>query len=465
MITLIKGGTIVTSTDKFKADMLIKGERIAAIGLGLDQMADEVVDARGMLLLPGGIDAHTHFAITFMGAKTPGFDTAKAAAVGGTTTIVDFTPQPAGLSLVEAIYKHREEEAAGKAAVDYSLHSMIQDSSRESMYEELKGLVEVGVSTLKVFMAYKGTPFYCPDGVIFRLLQACKELGITIMTHCENADMVDILQRQLIAAGNTEPRYHAVSRPEAVEQEATQRAIQLAKTANAPLFVVHIACEEAMTTVRDANIGGMPVFGETCPHYLVLDVANLAKPEFEGAKYVCSPALRSKRHFQPLWESLQKGWLQTVGSDHAPFSFQKVKQAGKGDFTKIANGCPGIQDRLHILYTRGVRTGRLSINRLVDIYATAPAKFNGLYPRKGSLAVGADADVVVFDPKYQGTITVANSLEEIDYNSYEGMKQLGRCDKVFIRGQQVAKKGKYIAGEGFGQFIPSKPFGAAYGNL
>jgi len=465
MATLIKGGKVVTSTDTFKADILIKGEKIAAIGLGLDKMADEIVDARGKLLLPGGIDAHTHFSILFMGAKAPGFDTAKAAAVGGTTTIVDFVPQPAGKSLVQSLKLHRQNEADGKSAVDYGLHAMIQDSTQKTILSDLPKLVELGVPTLKAFMAYKGTPFNCPDDVIFQLLQESKKHGMMVMLHAENGDMIDVLQKQLLAEKKTAPKWHAVSRPEVVEAEATQRGILLAKTAGAPVFIVHISCEEAMTAVREAYNAGQPVFGETCPHYLVLDVANLAKPGFEGAKYVCSPALRPKKHFKPLWESLEKGWLQTVGSDHAAFSFKKAKVMGKDDFAKIPNGCPGAQDRLHILYTYGVKTGKLSLNRLVDVFATAPAKFNGLYPRKGSLIVGADADIVIFDPKYKGVISVKTSLQEMDYNTFEGMKQIGRCDKVYIRGQLVAEKGKYLAGEGFGQFIPGKPYGAAYGRV
>jgi len=465
MATLIKGGKVVTSTDTFKADILIKGDKIAAIGLGLDNMADEIVDARGMLLLPGGVDAHTHFSILFMGAKAPGFDTAKAAAVGGTTTIVDFVPQPAGKSLVQSLKLHRRNEADGKSAVDYGLHAMIQDSAQKTILSDLPKLVELGVPTLKAFMAYKGTPFNCPDDVIFQLLQESKKHGMMVMLHAENGDMIDVLQKQLIAEKKTAPKWHAVSRPEVVEAEATQRGILLAKTAGAPVFIVHISCQEAMTAVREANNAGQPVFGETCPHYLVLDVTNLAKPGFEGAKYVCSPALRPKKNFKPMWESLQKGWLQTVGSDHAAFSFKKAKVMGKNDFSQIPNGCPGVQDRLHILYTYGVKTGKLSLNRLVDVFATAPAKFNGLYPRKGSLIVGADADIVIFDPKYKGLISVKTSLQEMDYNTFEGMKQIGRCDKVYIRGQLVAEQGKYLAGEGFGQFIPGKPYGAAYGRV
>lgn len=461
MAMLVKGGTIVTATEKTKGDILIDGEKIVAIGTGLDSRAETIIDATGKYVFPGGIDAHTHFRLPFMGTHTRSFDTTPAALVGGTTCIVDFSPQFQGMSLMDSIVKHRQESAEGVSAVDFAFHAMVLDPS-PSIFEEPPALVKAGIPTVKLFMAYKGTSFYSNDATIFNMLQATKKVGMLTAVHAENADVIYEWQQQLLAAGKTDPKYHAVSRPEVVEEEATYRATRLAKAADAPIFVVHISCIEAMEALRDARQAGIAAYGETCPHYMTLSVDNLSKPDFEGAKYVCSPALRDARHFDTMWASIQNGWLQTVGSDHCGFNLKDQKEMGKEDFTQIPNGCPGVQDRLHILYTYGVKTGKLSINRLVDVFATAPAKINGLYPRKGSLIVGADADIVVFDPKYKGTITVEDSYHEIDFNSYEGMKQVGRADKVYIRGHLVAEQGKYVAGDGFGQFIPGKPFGAAY---
>ncbi|MBW2619024.1 MAG: dihydropyrimidinase [Deltaproteobacteria bacterium] len=465
MNTLIKNGTIVTAADIYKGDVLIEGEKIAAIGTGLEERAETVVEAEGKYLFPGGIDAHTHYAIPFMGTKTAGFETSPASVVGGTTTVVDFTPQAAKMSLLDSFHHHKEGEADGKSAVDYALHAMLMDTTNESIFEELPALVKAGVPTIKIFMAYKGTPFYCGDDIVFKMLQKSKEQGVLVMLHCENADMVDILQKQLIAAKKLTPEYHAVSRPEAVETETVIRATLLAKTAKAPVFVVHVSCTEAMEAIRNAQIQGTAAFGETCPHYLVLSVENLTKPNFEGAKYVLSPALRSAWHFDNMWAGLEKGWLQTVGSDHAPFQFETDKKMGLENFTLIPNGAPGVENRLAILYTYGVVPGKLSLTRMVDVFATAPSKFNGLYPRKGSIIIGADADIVVFDPDWAGKISVATSLQGVDFNVYEGFEQKGRPDKVYLRGNLVVDKGQYVGQIGQGKFIAGEPYGAAYTGL
>lgn len=461
MRTLIKGGTLVTSNDSYRADLLIDGEKIAAIGSGLDGMAESVVDVTGRYVLPGGIDAHTHFKLPFMGTHTRGFETTPAAIVGGTTCIVDFSPQFPGLGLLDSIHKHREEEAEGRSAVDFAFHAMVMDA-QESIYSEAPALVKAGVPTIKLFMAYKGTPFYCTDNIIFRMLQETRKVGMLINLHAENAEMIFEMQRQCLAAGQTEPKYHAVSRPEVVETEATRRAAQLAKAARAPVFIVHVSCLEAMAAIREGRQDGIAIYGETCPHYLTLAVDNLAKPGFEGAQYVCSPALRDPRHFDPLWAALQNGWLQTVGSDHCGFNYKEQKEMGRDDFTKIPNGAPGVENRLAILYTYGVLTGRLSLERLVEVFATAPAKFNGLYPRKGALLSGADADLVIFDPDWQGTISVKNSLQGVDYSAYEGFAQKGRAEKVFLRGRLVVDEGRHVGQLGQGKFIERTPYGLAY---
>jgi dihydropyrimidinase len=294
------------------------------------------------------------------------------------------------------------------------------------------------------------------------MLQAAKEVGLLMMVHAENAHIIDVLQQQLVASGRTDPKYHATSRPTVAEAEATWRAASLAKAADAPVFIVHVSCAEAMRAIRTASNEGIAIFGETCPHYLVLDVENLAKPDFEGAKYVCSPPLREAWHQNEMWNAIERGWLQVVGSDHCGFNFKKQKEMGRGDFRKIPNGAPGVENRLAILYTYGFCTGKLSLTRMIDAFATAPAKFYGLYPRKGSLTVGGDADIVVFDPHWEGTISAKKSKQGVDFNAYEGFKQKGRPEKVYLRGQLVVDKGEYVGRLGQGKMIERQPYGLAY---
>jgi len=461
MATLIKNGTVVTASELYKSDVLIDGEKITAIGTGLDGRAETVVDADGKYLFPGGIDAHSHFDLPFMGTNTAGFKTTPAALVGGTTSVIDFCPQPAGMSLQDSIAKHREEAIEGKTAVDYSLHSMVMDTKVPGIFDEFKPLVDSGIPTIKLFLAYKGTPFNVDDATLFRALEAAKEVGMLAMTHAENGDIVALLQQKLIAAGKKEPRYHAESRPPLVEAEATSRAAALAEAADAPIFIVHVSCADAMLALRTARQRGVDIFGETCPQYLVLDVDYLAKPGFEGAKYVCSPALRPKENQDPLWQALENGWLRTVGSDHCGFTLAQ-KDMGREQFTSIPNGTPGVENRLAILYTYGVLQRKLSLQRMVDVFATAPAQFFGMYPRKGSIVVGGDADVVIFDPAYRGRISAKTSLQGVDYSAYEGFEEKGRAEKVFLRGSLVVDGGRYVGRLGQGRFIERQPFGLAY---
>lgn len=464
MSLLVKNGTIVTCIDEYKADILIEGERIIAIGYDLDDRADEVVDAGGMFVLPGGVDQHTHFALPFGGTLTRGFETTPAAAVGGTTTIVDFAPQPRGMGIIDSVAKHMEEQADGKSAVDYAFHGIVMDVT-DALFEEIPKLPDHGIPTMKLFMAYKGTPYMVDDSTLYRALIAAKKAGVTIMVHAENGDLIDVLQKQCIAANQVEPKYHAVSRPPEVEIEATIRALNIAGLAKAPIFVVHVSAKEAMWAIRNAYAARQPAYGETCPHYLTLSVDNLAKPDFEGAKYVCSPALRTSDHHEALWQSVQKGWLQVVGSDHCGFNWKEQKHMGRDDFTKIPNGAPGVENRLAVLWAYGVEAGKLSRQRLVDVFATSPAKFNGLFPRKGHIGVGADADIILYDPKWQGSMTVEGSLQGVDYCPYEGMKQIGRPEKVYLRGQLIVEGGNFIGRKGQGQYIKGDPFGAAYRGL
>jgi dihydropyrimidinase len=463
MSVLIKNGMVVTSENEVKADVYIDGETIKAISENLKVEADEVVDAQGKYVLPGGVDQHVHFSFNYKGSKVRGFETSHAAAVGGTTTLIEFVNQEPGKGLVESIDDYRKTDVDGIAMVDYCFHSVMTDP-RPEVIEEIPQLAKAGYPTMKLFMAYKGMFFHADDDAILKALYQGRDAGITVMVHAENADMIDVLTQQLISQGKVEPYYHAVSRPPVVEAEATRRAIYLAQLADAPLYVVHVSAKEALEEIKKANHAGQRIFGETCSHYLVLDTEDLARPNFEGAKYVCSPALRTQEHREALWEAIDKKWLNAVSSDHCGFDYKDQKHMGFGQgksFADIPNGAPSLQNRLNILWTYGVEEGRISPSRLVDLFATMPAKINGL-TKKGQLAVGFDGDVVVFDTAYEGVIQAANNLEGVDYCPFEGFKQKGRAETVFLRGEKVVEQGQYIGKKGQGQFVPGKPFGAAY---
>jgi len=465
MGVLVRGGTVVTSSGEFRADVLVDGEKIKAIGDGLDAGGcSEMIDATGMFVLPGGVDNHTHFALPFGGTHTRGFDTTPAAAVGGTTTIVDFAPQPRSMGIMDAILKHVEESAEGKSAVDFSIHGMVMDVN-DRLFEEIPKLVGIGIPTVKLFMAYKGTPYMVDDATLLHALQVAKTAGVTVMVHAENGDLIDLLQKQCVAAGQVEPKYHAVSRPPVVESEATYRALAIAALAGAPIFVVHVSAKEAMWAIRDAVNRGEPAYGETCPHYMTLGIENLSRPDFQGAKYVCSPALRTKDHQDAMWAAVKNGWLQVVGSDHCGFNWAEQKHLGRDDFTKIPNGAPSVENRLAVLWTYGVAAGRISRQRFVDVISTAPAKFNGLFPAKGHIGVGSDADLVLYDPAGGSVLTVKNSLQGVDYCAYEGMKQSGHIHAVLLRGKTIVKDGKFVGCPHGGKFVKGQPYGAAYTGL
>jgi len=464
MSVLIKNGTVVTAENEFRADLYVEGETIRAIGENLEIEADEIVDAAGKYVFPGGVDQHVHFSFTYKGSKVRGFETSNAAAVGGTTTLIEFVNQIQGKGLVESIDEYRKTDAEGIAMVDYSFHSVMTDP-RPEVIDEIPKLAEAGYPTMKLFMAYKGMFFHADDDAILKALFKGKEAGITVMVHAENAEMIDVLTKKLIAEGKTAPYYHAVSRPPVVEAEATRRAIYLAELADAPLYVVHVSAKEALEEIKQAYSRGQSVFGETCSHYLVLDTEDLARPGFEGAKYVCSPALRTEEHRASLWEAVDKKWLNAVSSDHCGFDYEHQKHMGFGEgnsFADIPNGAPSLQNRMNILWTYGVCTGKISKNRFVDLFATMPARINGL-AKKGELGIGFDADIVIFDPDYEGTISVANNLEGVDYCPFEGFAQKGRAETVFLRGNKIVENGTYIGEKGQGKFVPGKPFGHAYG--
>lgn len=461
MKTLIKNGIVVTNSEEYQADILVEGEKIIQIGENLCCDGGEIIDASGKYVLPGGVDQHVHFSFEFNGAKVRGFESSAAAAKGGTTTVIEFVNQIKGKGLVDSIEDYRKENADGIAAVDYSFHSVLTDPRKE-VFEEIPELAKAGYPTMKLFMAYKGMFFHSDDDAILKSLEKGKEAGVTVMVHAENADAIDVLQKKLVEEGKTEPYSHVLSRPPLVEAEATRRAIYLAEMADAPLYVVHVSCREALQELANAAARGVKVKGETCSHYLTLDESNLKKPDFEGAKYVCSPALRTPDHFEALWQGLNQGWLNAVSSDHCGFNWKEQKHMGKDDFRNIPNGAPGLENRLEVLWTYGVEKGKITRQKLVDAYATAPAKNNGLDYCKGALAVGYDADIVIYDPDYRGVFTNEGSLQGVDYCSYEGLEKIGQVDTVLLRGQVTVKGGEYIGAKGQGKLIPGQPFCGMY---
>ena len=451
---VLAGGTVVTAEGSFRADVAVSGERIEAVGLDLARDGAEVVDVSGARVMPGFIDGHTHMDMPFGGTVTADdWDTGTAAALaGGTTMIVDFSLQDVGGTLAEAVDTWHGK-ASGRTHIDYGLHVAITNLT-DDVKREIPQLPALGVATIKIFMAYKGTPLYTPDEDLFEAMQIAREAGVLVMVHAENGDVIAKLQQQALAAGHTSPRYHALTRPEAVEAEATGRAIRLAEVADAPLVVVHVTCEGALDEIRRAHARGRPVFGETCPQYLVFSYdQHLAQDGFEGAKYVCSPPLRDARHQPILWHGLQTQDLQIVGSDHCSFNFAGQKEMGRDDFTAIPNGAPGAEERAAVLWTHGVRAGRISENLMVAVVATNQAKVHGMAGRKGAIAPGADADLVVWDPELTITATRSNRHGNVDYTPYEGMAFTGAPASVYVRGRLAYRDGEVVAPPGSGQFV------------
>ena len=467
MKTLIKNGTIVTAWDEYKADLLIDGEKIVEIGIQLDQPVDQVIDAEGKYILPGGIDQHTHFeALCTTGDRdTAGYETTKAVITGGTTTIVDYAPQDPGKGLIESAQYRIEHRAKGKSCVDYALHALITEPS-EKMYQEIKELPDYGISTIKAFMAYKGSPLHVDDGTLVRVMEESKKAGVTIFVHAENAEIIDMLQKKLIAEGKTAPKYHIESRPPIVESEATIRAIYLAVQIGVPIYIVHISCQGALEAVAAAQRKKQKVFGETCTQYLTLTKEELYADDFnKAAQYVCSPALRDEADREAMWRGLKEGTLSAIVSDHCGIDLAEMKQAGKEKFTDIPNGAPGAADRIPVIWTEGVVKGKISRQKFVEVCATLPAKINGIYPRKGTIAIGSDADLVIFDPDYRGEISLKANPNGVDYNIYEGMKLVGRPDTVLLRGKIMVQSGVFVGEMGQGQFIKAQPYAGCYEGL
>lgn len=458
MKSIIVNGTVVNADGQYRADVLIEDEKIIAIGTDLPKVGITVIDAKGAYLLPGGVDVHTHFEMPFGGTiACELFETGtKAAAVGGTTSIIDFALQAKGDSLMKT-YQDWRDKADGDVCVDYGLHLAVTDLDDEAL-AEIPRLVDEGVTSLKLFMAYKGA-IQVDDSTLFRSLQKAKECGALVSVHAENADVIDVLVHQHLAAGKKEPRYHVTTRPPEAEAEATSRAIKLAEIAGAPIYIVHLSCEKALDEVRAARDKGQVVYAETCPQYLALSEDNFDVPGFEGAKFVCSPPLRSKADWAALWAGLRGGDLVTVASDHAAFNYAGQKELGLAEgFHKIPNGCPGVEHRLFILHTLGVVAGEIDITKMVDVFSSMPAKLFGMYPQKGVIAPGSDADLVVFDPGVEWVISAARQMQNVDYTPYEGIPVKGAVTTVLSRGQVVVADGKWVGKEGAGRYLKRAPF-------
>jgi dihydropyrimidinase len=458
MNIVIKGGTVVNATGAHPADVLVDGERIAAIAApdsGLAEQwergADRVIDAGGKYVLPGGIDGHTHMEMPFGGTfSADTFETGTiAAAWGGTTTIVDFAVQAKGTSLLSTLDKWHSK-ADGNCAIDYGFHMIVSDVNDTSL-KEMETCIDAGVNTFKMFMAYPGV-FYATDGEILRAMQKARETGSMIMMHAENGIAIDQLVAQALADGRTDPVQHGLTRPPELEGEATSRAIALAKVTGAPLYIVHLSAAQALDAVTKARDTGQNVFAETCPQYLFLSLEDLAKPGFEGAKYVASPPLRSKEHQAELWRGLRTNDLSLVSTDHCPFCFSEQKELGRGDFSKIPNGMPGVEHRMDLLH-QGVVRGEISLPRWVEISSTTPARMFGLYPRKGVIAPGADADIVVYDPAVRQTLSARTHHMNVDYSAYEGMELTGKVDTVLARGRVVVADNAFHGSAGHGRFL------------
>jgi dihydropyrimidinase len=459
MSLLIKGGRIVTAADDYVADVFVDGERISLIGADLDVAADRTIDATGKYVLPGCVDPHTHLDMPFGGTVT--IDDVESgqisAAFGGTTCHVDFCIQPQGATFAEALAEWRGK-ADGKQLIDMGYHMAVTDLKNGGTLEELATLPEQGITSYKLFMAYKGA-LMVDDETLYRTMETAAKTGALVMVHAENGDVVDLLVRDALAAGNTAPLYHALTRPPEAEGEATNRAIQLAHLAGAPLYVVHVTCREAVEPIARARAEGWDVWGETCTQYFFNSLDDIAKPGFEGAKYVYSPPVRDRSNWDVLWNAVRTDALSAISTDHCAFLWDGQKTLGKDDFSKIPNGGPGLEDRLKMIHHFGVREGRITLNRMVELLATNPAKLFGLYPRKGTVTVGSDADLVIFDPDKQMTISASTHHSKADYSLYEGTAVRGAPEIVLLRGNVLVENDELVASPGIGQFVARARFG------
>jgi dihydropyrimidinase len=462
MKTLIQNGSVVTAERTYSADILIDGEVIRDIAARLPaEAADRVIDAQGLYVLPGGIDVHTHLDMPFGGTtSSDDFDTGtRAAAFGGTTTLIDFAIQPKGTRMRDALDTWWKK-ADSKTHIDYGLHLIVTDLG-EAGLEDMDSLVAEGVASFKLFMAYPGV-LMVDDATIFKALSQTAKNGALICMHAENGGVIDVIVQRALAEGKRAPIYHALTRPVKAEAEAVHRAIAMAEMSGAPVYIVHLSSEDSLNEVREARDRGVPVFAETCPQYLLLTMDELARPDFEGAKYVFTPPLREKHHLDKLWQGLKDDHLQVVSTDHCPFCFADQKQLGVNDFTKIPNGGPGVENRLQLIHHHGVNQGRISLNRFVELVSTTPAKLFGLYPRKGAIAIGSDADLVLWDPHASHLISAATHHMRVDYSMFEGFRVEGNARTVLSRGDVLVDQGQYFGRPGRGRYLKREARGGAW---
>ena len=463
---LIKNGRVVTAVDDYQADIFVNGSAIVLIGKDLVIDADKVIDAAGKLVIPGGVDPHTHLELPFGGTTTSDtFETGtRAAAFGGTTCIVDFAVQTRGTSTLKALDTWHAK-AEDKTAIDYAFHMIITDMPSERI-GEMRHLANDGVTSYKLFMAYPGA-LLSDDATIFRAMRKAGEDGTLVCMHAENGIVIDELVKIAQSQGHTEPKYHALTRPTRLEAEGVHRALSIAEVAQAPVYIVHLSCYDALQELRLAQARGVMAHAETCPQYLLLDVKRYDEPGFDGAKYVLTPPLREHWNHDELWGGLRTHALDVISTDHCPFCLKEQKELGRNDFSKIPNGGPGIENRMSLIYHYGVSHGHISLNRFVELTSTAPAKIFGLFPRKGTLAVGSDADIVIFDPDHEETISYFNERTHhmnIDYSAYEWFKVKGFTETVLSRGKIIIENGHYVGRPGDGRFVKRGPYGGLHAN-
>ena len=463
---LITGGRVVGTSGAVPTDVLVDGETIAALyapGQAEGVTADRTIDATGKYVIPGGIDVHTHMELPFGGTfASDDFATGTAAAAwGGTTTIVDFAVQDYGQSLSQGL-DNWLAKACPKSHIDFGLHLIVREIS-EPILREMDVMIERGVPSFKLFMAYPGV-FMLDDASIFRAMSRTADNGGLIMMHAENGGAIDVLVRRYLAEGKTAPVNHGLTRPSSMEGEATHRAIALAELAGVPVYIVHLSSRDALNAVREGRDRGVSAYAETCPQYLYLSLDDLARPGFEGAKFVCSPPLRPADHQAELWRGLVTDDLQVVSTDHCPFDYKDQKILGKDDFSAIPNGLPGVEDRYTLLWDGGVAAGHISPMRFVELIATAPARMFGLHPRKGTLAPGADADIVVFNPDTPRTLSAASQHMRVDYSCYEGREVRGCPEIVMQRGNVLVRDGQFHGRPGAGRFLERSRFGPGPGS-